>query len=368
MPGILGDVFIQLTWQSALIVVLLGFIGGVLSGFTGSGGAFFMTPGMMNLGVSGVVAVGSNVAHRLGNNMMGAIKHAKLGNVDKKLAFYLMIPALVAVRFAVWINGLLFKGASGEEGAQVAGAAKAMSNFYISAVFVGVLAFVGIFILRDALGSGSKDDSGPSMKMANFLARMPLHPYVNFPVADVRVSLWLVLLVGFGIGYLDGTVAIGGFLGVPAMIYLFGVPTSVAPGTELFLAAFGGGLAALSYAYQGMVDLRLAFLLLLGSIIGVYVGTYGTKVVKEVMIRTVMGSVILLCVLSRMSAIPVYLRKLQWIAFDPGLDHWFEGLSTALLFVAGIGGAGLILALVFKANMERRKIHEALRVTKPADL
>ena len=63
---------------------------------------------MMNLGVSGVVAVGSNITHKFGKTLIGSRKHAKLGNVDKKLAMYLLVTALIAVRLAVWINGKLF--------------------------------------------------------------------------------------------------------------------------------------------------------------------------------------------------------------------------------------------------------------------
>ncbi len=363
MPGFLGDIFIHVTWLDAVVVVALGFIGGVLSGFTGSGGAFFMTPGMMNLGVTGVVAVGSNVAHRLGNNLMGSLKHAKLGNVDKKLAAWLLIPTLVAVRVAVWINGRLFHLKGGHEGAGEG----AVSNLYISVVFVTVLTAVGIFILRDVLRSRrSSEAEGPSMRAANFVSRLPLPPYVHFPVAGVRVSVWLVVAVGLALGYLDGTVAIGGFIGVPAMIYLFGVPTAVAPGTELFLAMFGGGLAALSYAYQGLVDLRLTVLLLLGSIIGVYVGTYGTKVVNEILIRSVMGTVIILCVVSRALAIPVYLRQLDLIGFDPRLVPWLNGGSTVMLFAAGVGGAGFILLHVVRGRQAERRIHETLQVSRPA--
>jgi uncharacterized membrane protein YfcA len=361
----LAHIFIDISFWNALAVVFLGFVGGVLSGFTGSGGAFFMTPGMMNLGVTGVVAVASNVAHRLGNNMMGSIKHAKLGNVDRKLAVFLLVPALIAVRFAVWVNGRLFQSGGGHEEGAGSGA---LSNLYISGVFVGVLTAVGIFILRDALRPREPGgSSGPSLRAADFVARLKLPPYIDFPIADVRISLWLVLIVGLLVGYLDGTVAIGGFIGVPAMIYLFRVPTSVAPGTELFLAMFGGGMAALSYAYKGLVDLRLTFLLLAGSIVGVFVGAYGTKVVKEVLIRFVMGSVILLCVISRALAIPVYLRQLGIVSFAPSLDGWFKGASTAMLFAAGFGGAGLILTTVIRAHLEQRRLRGTLLASRPSE-
>ena len=86
--------FIDITWPIAAQVIMLGFIGGVLSGFMGSGGAFFMTPGMMNLGVLGPVAVGSNITHKFGKALVGSKKHGELGNVDKKLSLYMFLPRL----------------------------------------------------------------------------------------------------------------------------------------------------------------------------------------------------------------------------------------------------------------------------------
>ena len=368
MTHALSGLFIDLTWGNGLALVLLGLIGGILSGFTGSGAAFIMTPGMMNLKVPGVMAVGSNMAHRFGNNMMGARRHAGLGNVDKRLAAILLVTAIAGVQLAVWINSKLFHSAAGGESHAEGAGGGAISNLYISLVFIGVLSVVGAFMLRDALRSrDSKEGSGPSMVLANLLARMPLPPYVRFPVADVRISIWLVLFLGLLVGYLDGTVAIGGFLGVPAMIYLFGVPTTVATGTELFMAMFGGAWGAVSYAYQGFVDLRLSCLLLVGSLMGVYIGAYGTKVVKEVMVRLVAGSIILLCVVSRAVAVPVYLSQLRLISMSPAWEPWLKGTSTAILFAAGLGGAGLIMFYVVRATLERRKVHATLLVRRPAE-
>ena len=85
MTGELSNLFITLDPATVIQVIVLGFIGGVLSGFIGSGGAFFMTPGMMNLGVNGVVAVASNITHKFGKAMMGSKKHGEMGNVDKRL-------------------------------------------------------------------------------------------------------------------------------------------------------------------------------------------------------------------------------------------------------------------------------------------
>jgi uncharacterized membrane protein YfcA len=347
---------VEISVSTGLAVVVLGFIGGVLSGFIGSGGAFFMTPGLMNLGISGVIAVGSNIAHKFGKALIGARKHSHMGNVDKRLAFFLLITAIVGIRLAVWINSLLFSDGGGH------GTKGAGSNLYISAVFIGSLTFVGISMLRDALRPGA-DSQGPSRVLIDAVARLRLRPLAKFPMSDVELSLWVLLPVGLAIGYLAGTIGVGGFVGVPAMIYVFGVPTAVAAGTELYLAIYTGAFGALNYAYEGMVDLRLTCLLFLGSLIGVYIGAYGVKVVSERYIRLVTGFIILLCVVSRAIAVPVYLNQLRIVHFPEVLDAQLNWASTVVLFLAGVCGAGLILWKVVRAHAERRKIHTTLLVS-----
>jgi hypothetical protein len=174
----------------------------------------------------------------------------------------------------------------------------------------------------------------------------------------------VLLLVGLATGYLAGTIGVGGFIGVPAMIYVFGVPTAVAAGTELYLAMFMGAFGALNYAFKGYVDLRLTMLLYLGSLVGIYIGAYGTKVVKEVMIRITTGTIILLCVISRAVAIPAYLRQLGWVDMDPSWDGYFNLISKGMLFLAGISGSAMILWNVARAYRQRRRIQQRLVATR----
>jgi len=362
MHELFANNFIDINLATALQVVLLGFIGGILSGFIGSGGAFFMTPGMMNLGVDGVIAVASNITHKFGKAMVGSRKHAAAGNVDKKLSIFMLGTAIVGIQIAVAINSYLFKGAGDGHGA----AKGAGANLYISLVFAIILSSVAISMLRDVLKSrgNGETDGGPSLKIAEYLSRLNIPPVINFEVADTKVSLWVLMIVGIATGYLAGTIGVGGFIGVPAMIYVFGVPTAVATGTELFLALFMGAFGALSYAYQGFVDLRLTLLLYLGSLIGIHLGVYGVKVVKEKYIRVVTSLIILLCVFSRVIAIPVYLRELSVIDFDSGWDRYFNLGSKFFLFASGISGALVILTKVAQAYLQRRKIQKTLLVHK----
>ena len=355
----IGDgMFIPLHLTNTIGVIVLGFVGGTLSGFIGSGGAFFMTPGMMNLGAPGVVAVGSNITHKFGKAMMGFRKHGEMGNVDKKLGLYLVATSFIGIRIAVWINSTLFEmgGSHGES------SGSALGDLYISGIFICVLSVVAISILIDALKKRAAGE-GPSTKMAEFFANLNLPPFVQFTVADVRVSFWMLALVGLMTGYLAGTIGVGGFIGVPAMIYIFGIPTTVAAGTELFLAMFMGAWGALNYAWSGYVDIRLTLLLYTGSLIGIYVGAFGTKVCKEKMIRIVTGTIILLCVISRGIAIPMYLRQIGWIELDPALDPMFNLISQIFLYAAGLSGTGIIVISVAKAYYKRIKIQATLSST-----
>ena len=354
------EYFIDITWSTAAQVIMLGFIGGILSGFIGSGGAFFMTPGMMNLGVLGPVAVASNITHKFGKAMVGSKRHSELGNVDKKLSVFMLITAAIGIRMAVMVMKLMFDGSGEHSTAKGAGA-----DLYISLVFVIVLTIVSFSMLRDINKSRKNIDKGPSRKIVDFLNKFKLHPIIYFPVADVYVSLWVVLISGLACGYLAGTIGVGGFIGVPAMIYVFGTSASVAAGSELYLAMFMGAFGALNYAFEGLVDIRLTLLLFAGSLFGIYVGAYGTKVVKEIAIRLVTALIILLCVLSRFIAIPMYLQQLGYVDFDPAYNDYFNTASKAMLYFSGISGALLILFFVLKAYFHRRKIQASFSAEYP---
>lgn len=351
----MSELFINITLDKALQVVLLGFIGGVLSGFIGSGGAFFMTPGMMNLNVQGIIAVGSNITHKFGKAMIGSRKHGELGHVDKKLGVFMLITAFLGIRLAVWISSSLFDMADSH-------AAKgAAANLYISVVFVVMLSIVCASMLLDLLRKGKQGDSGPSRRISDYLSRLRIFPMIYFPVSDVKISLWVLSIVGLFTGYMAGTIGVGGFVGVPAMIYIFGIPTAVATGTELFLAMFMGAFGALSYAIEGFVDIRLVVLLYLGSLLGIYIGTYGTKVVNEKIIRLVTSLIILLCVISRIIAIPIYLTQMHMIDFvESSRIPVLNSISKYFLYISGIFGVGVILYNVVRAFIRKRRVYATI--------
>jgi hypothetical protein len=144
------------------------------------------------------------------------------------------------------------------------------------------------------------------------------------------------------------------------MIYVFGVPAAVAAGSELYLAMYMGAFGALSYAFEGMVDIRLTLLLYVGSLLGIHIGAYGTKVVKEVFIRLTTAIIIILSVISRGVAIPIYLGQLGVLNLDPSVNPVLNSASKIVLYASGVLGAAIIVFFVIRAYLQRQRIQASL--------
>lgn len=340
--NLVGEVmkFIDITPKTGLSIVGLGFLGGTLSGFLGSGGAFVMTPGMMALGVPGIAAVSSNLAHKFGKAMVGARKHSKMGNVDVKLGIFMVLFLLLGVRLAVILNESVF-ASMGKEG----------SDLYISIVFVVLLSGLAVFIFRDIFKPKS---AGGGEGFAARISKYNIPPMIYFKVANVRVSFWLVALIGIATGWLAGTVGVGGFIGVPAMIYLLGIPTMVAAGTELFLAIFSGASGSFQYALTGFVDIRLVLLLYLGSLLGLHIGANATKMVTERQIKLVMAIVIGMSAISRAFAIPKYMTDLHMASLSQGAANLFDIAASITLFGGAIAGVIMILKYIVRFKQSQK--------------
>ena len=106
---------------------------------------------------------------------------------------------------------------------------------------------------------------------------------MSFPKSGLRISLWFTLPVGIATGMLAATIAVGGFVGVPGLIYVIGVPGLIASGTELVTAFVMGLCGSVNWAMHGMIDIRLVFIILAGSLLGVQLGAIGTTYVKPIM-------------------------------------------------------------------------------------
>lgn len=343
MAGFTGEAtkgFIELTPFVKAFLPTLGFFGGLLSGFIGSGGAFVLTPGMMNVGAPGAVAVASNMTHKFPKALVGALKRKKLGHVDVLLGLVMGLSAFAGVQVGIivqkWINAVW---------------GNAGTNLYVSAIFVIVLAVVGTSVLRDAYRS--KNNVGAVKKAGGFaerVQRINIPPMLSFKTAGVRVSFWITVPLGFATGMLAATIAVGGFIGVPAMIYILGASSFVASGTELVIAFVMGLTGAFAWALGGFVDIRLTFLILAGSLFGVQLGAVGTSFVKDYMIKLVMAAVMLTVMVSRIVAIPVYLHNLGRITLNDALIPVLKNVSFGILVFALLGSGLIILGAMIRGR------------------
>ncbi len=340
--------FIELHGANVLFLFLVGFVGGLVSGFIGSGGAFVLTPAMMSLGVSGVVAVASNICHKFPKAMVGAVKRHKYGQVDIKLGLVMAAAAAVGVWFGADIQHRVHQ-AYGHAG----------SSLYVSTFFVLVLFIVGGFVAHDVwrmIRTGSKHvEEERASRLARWIQSVEIPgTMMYFKIAKVRVSFLFILPLGVATGMLAATIAVGGFIGVPAMIYVLGVHSLVASATELVIAFVMGMGGAIKYALHGLVDIRLALIILAGSLFGIQLGAIGTTYVKPYIIKLVMAVIMLIVAVSRIVEIPNYLTELNILHLEPRTMGFLHGASFALMIMALMIGAFIIIGAMVRGHREHK--------------
>ncbi len=331
--------FIDLNIFSILFLIGVGFIGGLVSGFIGSGGAFVLTPGMMSLGVPGTVAVASNMCHKFPKAMVGAYKRWKYGQVDIKLGLVMAVSAGLGVQVGIKIQEWILER-WGQAG----------SNLYVSLSFVVILVVVGGYVFYDAFKTSRSGGEDKVSKLALWLQSINLPPMMYFKTANVRISMWFTIPIGFATGMLAATIAVGGFIGVPGMIYGIGATGLVASASELVIAFVMGFAGTVKWAMNGMVDIRLTLLILAGSLLGVQLGAIGTTYVKEHMIKVVMGTIMLIVAVSRGLAVPTYLKDLELMAISDGTAKFLMTLSFISMCIALSVGAIIILGSMWRAK------------------
>lgn len=342
--------FIDLNSVNILYLFAVGFVGGLVSGFIGSGGAFVLTPGMMSLGVPGLVAVASNMCHKFPKALVGAVKRAKYGQVDVKLG----------VIFGVFAEAGVFYGATLQESIKKA-YGDAGSDLYVSAAFVVILATVGTFVLRDAIKtyrSGKTDEEEKVSKIARWVQSVHIPgTMVYFKSLKAKVSVLFIVPLGFATGLLAATIAVGGFIGVPAIIYVLGAPSLMGSATELVVAFVMGLGGSFKYALHGLVDFRLTAIILAGSLFGIQLGAMGTTYVKPYMIKFVMGAIMVTVLFSRALMIPVYLAKLEIIqAMNETTVGVLKSTSFAIMGFALLMGAFIILRAMWQGRRAEREL------------
>jgi len=307
---------------------------------------------MISLGVPAIVAVASNMCHKFPKALVGAVKRAKYGQVDLRLGIVLGISAEIGV-----IIGAKFQASI----RQAFGSAG--SNLYVSLVLIIVLLLVGGFVLLDFWKSrlGSLEEQ-PTRKLALWLQSVHIPgTMMYFRSIDARVSVLFTVPIGVATGMLAATIAVGGFIGVPAMIYILGVPSLMATATELVIAFIMGMGGSINFAWSGFVDIRLAMIILAGSLFGIQLGAMSTTYIQSYLIKLVMGLIMIFVALSRMIAVPIYLSDLGTIeTLSKSTISVLNVLSVSVLASALVIGAVIILSSLWYGLREDIQKHEAL--------
>ena len=344
--------FIDLNWMHMVYLFLVGFVGGLVSGFIGTGGAFVLTPGMMSMGVPGLVAVASNMCHKFPKALVGAVKRAKYGQVDVKLGLIMGASAEAGVLIGAQIQENI-KRSFGDAG----------SNLYVSMAFVIVLAVVGGFVLRDGFKMMKQNNTGveeeeKTTKIARWVQSVNIPgTMVHFRSIDKRISVLFTIPLGFATGMLAATIAVGGFIGVPAMMYILGVPALIASATELVIAFVMGIGGSFKYALHGFVDIRLSMIILAGSLFGVQLGAIGTTYVKGYMIKLVMGIIMIIVLFSRALMVPVYSGQLGIISpLGDMTVKILKNISFAIMALALFVGAFIVLKALWKGIKKEKMV------------
>lgn len=318
---------------NVLLLLLIGSTVGVCGGFFGIGGAWIVTPALNIFGFPMPYAIGTDLAHMGGKSIVSTIRHGKFGNVDVRLAVSMIVGTTIGMELGARLVMYL---------EQIGLAESVIRKIYVVFLFL-----IGGYVLYDYLShvinqrrqakvAGVDKPSRPTI--AQKLQRINIPPMIYFKTSRIRCSAWLPVLVGFATGIVASVLGVGGgFIRMPALIYLVGCPTLVAVGTDLFEVMITGAYGAFTYGVKGRVDLLAAVWMLCGAAIGAQLGTVAVKYVRGYSIRLLFAVTIFIACAS------VLMKQLE-----------LQLTSSILIITAGIVISSVIIFLLIKGVMREK--------------
>ena len=256
-----------------LLIVLIGMLVGGLSGLFGVGGGFLMTPLLIFLGIPPAVAVGTEAPHVLASSVSGVIAHWRRKNVDYKMGFFLMIGGVVGSTVGVNLYKIL----------RIFG----QIDIVIQMLFLIFLGFIGFSMAFES----AKTTITKYRTTSSIRTKLHQHSWIHglpfklrFHRSKLYISTIPPIVIGFFVGVLSAMMGVGGgFIIIPAMVYLLGMSTNVVVGTSLFQIIFVTANSTFFQSYLNQtVDIVLASLMIVGGVIGAQIGArLGTKLKAE---------------------------------------------------------------------------------------
>jgi hypothetical protein len=267
------DIYLPIAQLSVDVFVLLGLGGvvGFLSGIFGVGGGFLLTPLLIFIGIPPSIAVASSANQLVGASVSGVIAHWRRGNVDFHMGAVLLIGGFLGSAFGVWLFALLRRVGQVELVVTVS---------YV--VLLGVLGAIMLVESTRAIIRQRRPGARRKLHQHMWIHGLPLK--MRFRRSKLYISATVPVGLGFLVGILSAIMGIGGgFVMVPAMIYMLDMPTAVVPGTSLLQIIFvAANVTVLQAVGNGTVDAVLALLLLVGGVIGAQLGTrFGARLRGE---------------------------------------------------------------------------------------
>ncbi len=323
-------------------LIVIGFFVGVIGGFFGIGGAFMVTPALNIFGFPMAYAVGTDMAHMIGKSIISTFRHWKFGHVDVMLGALMIIGTTAGVemgaRTVIWLTGL------------------GLADPVIRHVYTLVLTSLGFYMLGQYFYANKKsltefrivkDVAGN--RLTDFLQSLRLPPVIYLKRSGFSISLWVILPVGLLTGYLAGFLGVGGgFVRVPALMFVIGQPMKLAVGTDLFEIIVSSTYGAFTYALKGTVELYGAMIMLLGAAVGAQIGAVATRYVFGIKMRLYFAC----CILG--SAVSVVMKQLSY----------YEGQAYLAGMKAHLAAQGMDQAKIASILADRDQV-QALLATNP---
>jgi uncharacterized membrane protein YfcA len=280
------EIYLPIAEQSMNVFVLLGLgaAAGLLAGMFGVGGGFLATPLLIFVGIPPAVAVASQANQVVSNSISSLQVQWRRGNVDLRMGLVLLLGGMIGSSAGVTLFSYL------QRIGQI--------DFVIAVLYVILLSTIGTLMLFESLRtwiSRRRNPQAPRGKLHQHYLVHRLPWKLRFYKSKLYISAFLPLGLGVGIGVLSAILGVGGgFVLVPAMIYLLGMPTAVVIGTSNFQILFvAANVTFLQAVTNGTVDVVLALLLMLGGVVGAPIGSRVAARLPSVVLRGLMAVVVL---------------------------------------------------------------------------
>jgi uncharacterized membrane protein YfcA len=266
---------------NAFLLLGLGGMVGVLSGMFGVGGGFLMTPLLFFIGIPPAVAVATEANQIVASSFSGVLAHLRRKTVDLKMGLVLLIGGLIGAALGVQVFNYL--------------RSMGQVDLLVRLCYVVFLGIIGGLMFFESLRAirRSKSSAPPQRRKHTWIHNLPLK--TKFRTSGLYISVIPPLIVGVAVGILAAIMGVGGgFIMVPAMIYLLGMPTKVVVGTSLLQIIFVTAFTTLLHATTNYtVDMMLAVLLLIGGVIGAQIGTRIGVYLKAEQLRILLAILVL---------------------------------------------------------------------------